>query len=60
MWTGRRPRTCDNGVRLPTHNLVANNVFADVGVWDKQCACYHKALAPSNVFKNNVCFNASR
>ena len=52
--------SADNGVRLPTHNLVANNVFADLGVWDKQCACYHKALAPSNTFRNNVCFNTSR
>ena len=50
----------DNGVRLPTYNLVAHNVFADFGVWDKQSACYHKALAPNNIFLNNVCFNASR
>ena len=50
----------DNGVRLPTNNLVAHNVFADYGVWDKQSACYHKALAPDNIFLNNVCFNSSR
>jgi hypothetical protein len=50
----------DNGVRLPSNNLVCNNVFADYGVWDKQSACFHKALAPGNTFKNNVCFNASR
>jgi hypothetical protein len=50
----------DNGVRLPKHNLVENNVFADYGIWDKQSACYHKALAPGNMFKNNVCFNSSR
>jgi hypothetical protein len=50
----------DNGVRLPTGNLVNNNVFADFGIWDKQSACYHKALAPGNSFKNNICFNASR
>ena len=50
----------DNGVRLPTNNVVANNVFADYGIWDKQSACYHKALAPNNLFLNNVCFNSSR
>ena len=50
----------DNGVRLPTNNLVSHNVFADYGIWDKQSACYHKALAPNNVFLNNVCFNSSR
>jgi len=50
----------DNGVRLPKHNLVSNNVFADYGIWDKQSACYHKALAPGNMFMNNVCFNSSR
>ena len=50
----------DNGVRYPTGNLVVGNVFADYGIWDKQSACFHKALAPDNVFKNNVCFNASR
>jgi len=50
----------DNGVRLPTYNLVSHNIFADYGVWDKQSACYHKALAPNNMFLNNVCFNSSR
>ena len=50
----------DNGVRLPTYNTVSHNVFADYGVWDKQSACYHKALAPNNLFLNNVCFNSSR
>jgi hypothetical protein len=50
----------DNGVRLPTRNLVSHNIFADYGIWDKQSACYHKALAPGNMFKNNVCFNSSR
>ena len=39
---------------------VSNNVFADYGIWDKQSACFHKALAPGNRFLNNVCFNASR
>lgn len=53
-------RDADNGVRLPKDNRVANNIFADYGIWDKQSACYHKALAPGNVFQNNVCFNASR
>ena len=53
-------RIADNGVRLPTNNLVSNNVFADYGIWDKQSACYHKALAPDNVFRDNVCFNSSR
>jgi hypothetical protein len=53
-------RAADNGVRLPTYNLVAHNVFADYGVWDKQSACFHKALAPHNMFLNNVCFNSSR
>jgi hypothetical protein len=51
--------TADNGVRLPTGNLVANNVFADYGIWDKQSACYHKALAPYNTFRDNVCFNST-
>ena len=50
----------DNGVRLPTRNLISNNIFADYGIWDKQSACYHKALAPGNMFKNNLCFNSSR
>ena len=50
----------DNGVRLPQGTLVSHNVFADYGVWDKQSACYHKALAPNNAFRNNVCFNSSR
>ena len=44
----------DNGVRLPTGNLVSHNIFADYGIWDKQSACYHKALAPGNAFLNNV------
>ena len=26
----------DNGARFPQYNLVANNVFADIGMWDKQ------------------------
>ena len=52
--------SADNGVRLPTNNLVSNNMFADYGIWDKQSACYHKALAPNNMFLNNVCFNSSR
>lgn len=52
--------SADNGVRLPKDNLVSHNVFADYGIWDKQSACYHKALAPGNVFLNNVCFNSSR
>eukprot|EP00039_Didymoeca_costata_P024282 m.9868 g.9868 ORF g.9868 m.9868 type:complete len:1044 (+) comp4155_c0_seq1:84-3215(+) len=50
----------DNGVRLPTNNLVSHNLFADYGIWDKQSACYHKALAPNNMFLNNICFNSSR
>ena len=52
--------SADNGVRLPQGNLVSNNVFADYGIWDKQSACYHKALAPGNMFLNNICFNSSR
>jgi hypothetical protein len=50
----------DNGVRLPRHNLVSHNVFLSYGIWDKQSACYHKALAPGNSFVNNICFNSSR
>ena len=50
----------DNGVRLATNNLVAHNVFNNYGIWDKQSACYHKALAPDNIFLNNICFNSSR
>eukprot|EP00756_Hemistasia_phaeocysticola_P061759 Hpha_TRINITY_DN5172_c0_g1::TRINITY_DN5172_c0_g1_i1::g.193094::m.193094 len=51
----------DNGVRLPRDVLVEHNVFTDYGVWDKQSACFHKALAPGNItFRNNVCFNSSR
>ena len=50
----------DNGVRLPKNNTVSHNIFSDYGIWDKQSCCYHKALAPGNVFLNNVCFNASR
>lgn len=57
----RHGKTRDNGVRLPRRNVIDHNVFADFGVWDKQSACYHRALtAPDNVFLNNVCFNASR
>ena len=52
--------TVDNGVRLPKDNLVSHNIFANYGVWDKQSACYHKALAPGNMFLNNVGFNSSR
>jgi hypothetical protein len=58
--TAAKGAAADNGVRLPKYNLVEHNVFADIGMWDKQCACYHKALAPNNVFRNNVCFNSSR
>ena len=50
----------DNGVRLPKDNLIDHNIFANFGVWDKQSACYHKALSPGNMFLNNVCFNSSR
>ena len=47
-------------VRLPRGNTVSHNVFHDYGIWDKQSAAYHKALAPGNKFTNNVVFNASR
>ena len=50
----------DNGVRLPMGNTISHNVFADLGIWDKQSACFHKALAPNNTFLNNACFNTSR
>jgi len=50
----------DNGVRLPQQNMVDHNVFVEYGIWDKQSACFHKALAPDNTFLNNVCFNSSR
>lgn len=50
----------DNGVRLPRWNVIAHNVIADWGVWDKQSAAFHRALAPDNDFLNNVAFNASR
>jgi len=50
----------DNGVRLPKDNLVSHNLFVNYGIWDKQAACFHKALAPGNMFLNNVCFNSSR
>ena len=50
----------DNGVRYPQNNSIQHNYFSDYGIWDKQSACFHKALAPKNVFKNNVCFNSSR
>eukprot|EP01046_Picozoa_sp_COSAG06_P050083 COSAG06_NODE_7848_length_2353_cov_73.753327_1_plen_113_part_10 len=30
------------------------------GVWDKQSAAFHKALAPGNTFAANVVFNSSR
>ena len=50
----------DNGVRLPKHNVVSQNVFSDYGVWDKQSAAFHKALAPGNTFEFNVVFNSSR
>lgn len=58
--TAAKGAALDNGVRLPKYNVVSHNIFADYGVWDKQSACYHKALAPGNLFLNNVCFNASR
>ena len=44
----------DNGVRLPKGNTVSHNVFSDYGVWDKQSAAFHKALAPGNTFAYNV------
>jgi len=48
-------------VRLPKRNKIDHNIFADLSVWDKQSACYHKAVAaPDNIFMNNVCFNTSR
>ena len=47
-------------MRLPQHNVIQHNIFADYGVWDKQSACMHKALAPYNTFRHNVCLNASR
>ena len=50
----------DNGVRLPKDNTVRHNVFANYGIWDKQSAAFHKALAPGNEFSHNVVFNASR
>merc|ERR1719454_2677718 len=51
----------DNGVRLPRRNIIDHNIFMDWGIWDKQSACYHKALtAPDNSFINNICFNSSR
>jgi hypothetical protein len=50
----------DNGVRLPKNNIISHNVISDYGVWDKQSAAYHKALAPGNSFSHNVVFNCSR
>ena len=44
----------DNGVRLPKENVVTRNVISDYGVWDKQSAAFHKALAPGNAFTHNV------
>jgi len=57
----RHGKDRDNGVRLPKRNKIDHNIFADLSVWDKQSACYHKAVAaPDNIFMNNVCFNTSR
>jgi hypothetical protein len=50
----------DNGVRLPKRNVVSHNVFSDYGIWDKQSAAFHKAVAPGNTFAYNVVFNCSR
>lgn len=50
----------DNGVRLPANNVVSRNMFMDFGIWDKQSAAFHKALAPGNVFEHNVVFNGPR
>lgn len=50
----------DNGVRLPRGNVVKHNVISDYGVWDKQSAAFHRALAPGNEFSENVVFNCSR
>eukprot|EP00756_Hemistasia_phaeocysticola_P003782 Hpha_TRINITY_DN12449_c0_g1::TRINITY_DN12449_c0_g1_i1::g.42998::m.42998 len=54
------PNAADNGVRLPRDNVVAHNVIHDYGIWDKQSAGYHKALAPGNEFSRNAVFNCSR
>jgi hypothetical protein len=50
----------DNGVRLPKNNVVSENVISDYGVWGKQSAAFHKALAPGNAFLKNVVWNSSR
>lgn len=52
--------SADNLVRFPKDNTVEHNIFHDYGIWDKQSAAFHKALAPGNRFSNNVCFNSSR
>ena len=54
------PGAADNGVRLPRGNVVSHNVIHDYGIWDKQSAAFHKALAPGNAFARNAVFNASR
>ena len=54
------PAAADNGVRLPRDNSVTFNIIHDYGIWDKQSAAFHKALAPGNEFSWNIVFNASR
>ena len=50
----------DNGVRLPKNNVVSENAISDYGVWGKQSAAFHKALAPGNTFTKNAVWNSSR
>jgi hypothetical protein len=45
---------------LPQNNIVSENMFSDYGIWTKQSAAFHKALAPGNAFVKNVVWNCSR
>ena len=40
--------------------LISMASIVCAGIWDKQSAAFHKALAPGNTFAANVVFNSSR
>lgn len=45
---------------FPIDNIIARNVFRDVGIFGKQTSCYFQALTARSRFEDNVCFSGPR
>lgn len=45
---------------FPRYTVVQNNVFREIGVWEKQSSAFFQAKAAQTLLKNNVVFNLAR